>query len=122
MIGLWLFLVFLTVLGVERLKSSSATKSYLLFQRTNDKKQTAAITNGGRRDEEEGDVSTQPIGEQHSSKETPAIVEKSTTVFTWKHLDYTVPVKGGERQLLASVQGYTKVSLRSSLFDVFLRS
>ena len=113
-LALWIFLVALTIFGVERLKAAGAQKSYLLFQRSNDKQELAAIANGGDpTDEEQGGVKAQPVGEQRSKNEKSGggaedALEKLTTVFTWKDLDYTVPVPGGHRQLLNKVQGYTK--------------
>ncbi|KAJ1844422.1 ATP-binding cassette transporter snq2, partial [Coemansia sp. RSA 2703] len=37
------------------------------------------------------------------------------TTFTWKDIDYTVPVKGGERQLLNGVSGYIKPGTMTAL-------
>ena len=84
MLGLWVFLIFLSILGVERLKGSGATKSVLLFHRSNEKTSP--------KDEEHGNVSVQPPMEKRSSEkvsETSPAVDKSTTVFTWSQLDYT---------------------------------
>ncbi|KAJ2720377.1 ATP-binding cassette transporter snq2 [Coemansia sp. Benny D115] len=39
----------------------------------------------------------------------------SGTTFTWKEIDYTVPVKGGERQLLDHVSGYIKPGTMTAL-------
>ena len=35
-------------------------------------------------------------------------IEKTDTLFAWKGLNYTVPVRGGHRQLLNEIQGFTK--------------
>ncbi|ORX71863.1 hypothetical protein DL89DRAFT_277579 [Linderina pennispora] len=35
--------------------------------------------------------------------------------FTWKHVSYTVPVKGGERQLLDGISGYVKPGTMTAL-------
>jgi len=35
-----------------------------------------------------------------------AILEKPATIFTWQHIQYVVPVSGGERRLLNNVSGY----------------
>ncbi|KAJ2654668.1 ATP-binding cassette transporter snq2 [Coemansia sp. RSA 1199] len=50
-----------------------------------------------------------------ASKETLTFSESPTdeqvlagTTFTWKDLNYTVPVKGGSRQLLDNVAGFIK--------------
>ncbi|KAJ1956133.1 ATP-binding cassette transporter snq2, partial [Dipsacomyces acuminosporus] len=39
----------------------------------------------------------------------------SGTVFTWKSVNYTVPVKGGERKLLDDVSGYIKPGTMTAL-------
>ncbi|KAJ2809410.1 ATP-binding cassette transporter snq2 [Coemansia guatemalensis] len=41
-------------------------------------------------------------------------IEQGTT-FTWQNINYTVPVKGGERQLLDSVSGYIKPGTMTAL-------
>lgn len=58
-------------------------------------------------DEESTDTgSTTPVVEEaHYSKESKGL-EKSSTTFTWKDLNYTVPHKGGDKQLLNGVSGY----------------
>ncbi|KAG9089211.1 hypothetical protein FS749_001533 [Ceratobasidium sp. UAMH 11750] len=40
---------------------------------------------------------------------------KSTKAFTWENLDYTVPVPGGQRQLLNKVFGYVKPGTLTAL-------
>jgi ABC-type glutathione transport system ATPase component len=54
----------------------------------------------------------------NSSDKAAAVEEKSTnhdlssfdtgSVFTWENINYTVPVQGGERQLLNQVEGWIK--------------
>jgi ABC-type multidrug transport system ATPase subunit len=39
----------------------------------------------------------------------------STKVFTWEHLDYTVPVPGGTRRLLSDVFGYVRPGTLTAL-------
>lgn len=58
-------------------------------------------------DEEKAAIG-QPIG-RVSTEVSPAILEKptSTDIFTWRHLEYTVPISGGQqRRLLADISGY----------------
>lgn len=104
-IGLWIALVAVTAAGVERLRPQGAEKSYLLFQRTNDKDEVAAIAAGAIDEEKAGQPGSGGQGVQEASQK----IKRTETVFTWKGLNYTVPVKGGHRQLLNQVQGYTKV-------------
>ncbi|KAI9477046.1 ABC-2 type transporter-domain-containing protein [Coemansia mojavensis] len=37
------------------------------------------------------------------------------TTYTWRHINYTVPIKGGERQLLDNVSGYIKPGSMTAL-------
>ncbi|KAJ2793771.1 ATP-binding cassette transporter snq2, partial [Coemansia helicoidea] len=37
------------------------------------------------------------------------------TTYTWKHVNYTVPVKGGQRQLLHDISGYIKPGTMTAL-------
>lgn len=61
-----------------------------------------------------------------SIEETAASVDPSDTeglsnfdgepdIFSWKHVNYTVPVRGGYRQLLDDVQGYVKPGTMTAL-------
>jgi ATP-binding cassette, subfamily G (WHITE), member 2, SNQ2 len=58
--------------------------------------------------DEEKVAHTEPIG-RASTDVSPADLDKpsATDVFTWRHLEYTVPVSGGQyRRLLDDVSGY----------------
>jgi ATP-binding cassette subfamily G (WHITE) protein 2 (SNQ2) len=45
---------------------------------------------------------------------------KSNTTFTWKDVDYTVPVKGGTRLLLDKVEGWIKPGQMTALYAHFI--
>jgi ATP-binding cassette subfamily G (WHITE) protein 2 (SNQ2) len=58
--------------------------------------------------DEEKVAHAEPIG-RASTDASPADLDKpsATDVFTWRHLEYTVPVSGGQyRRLLDDVSGY----------------
>lgn len=115
-IAFWIFFIALTCFGVERLKAAGAQKQYLLFQRTHDKHEQEAMAARGAGDEEKNAVQIQPKSEQRTvADRAEDQIKKSSTVFTWKNLNYTVPVKGGHRQLLSEVQGYTKPGTLTAL-------
>lgn len=105
-IAFWIFFVALTAFAVERLKAAGSEKSYLLFKRTHDANDASAIANVN--DEESRPAEKQAPGEQKGGNAAAGAIDKSSTCFSWKNLDYTVDVKGGKRQLLDKVQGYTK--------------
>ncbi|KAJ2826531.1 ATP-binding cassette transporter snq2 [Coemansia erecta] len=59
-------------------------------------------------------VSTSKEAKSNSAAPTDEQILAGTT-FTWKDLNYTVPVKGGERQLLNSVSGFIKPGQMTAL-------
>lgn len=67
-------------IGVERLKPQGAAKAYLVYKRTNDKDEQAAIA-AGTIDEEKAGQAEQG---GHSLDDSAGALEKTTTVFTWK--------------------------------------
>lgn len=79
-IALWIFLVAVTAAGVERLRPQGAEKSYLLFQRTNDKDEQAAIAAGTLDEEKAGQSGSGGKGLAEQAKK----IKRTETVFTWK--------------------------------------
>lgn len=92
---------------MERLKAAGSTKAYLLFKRPSGK-DSNVLAAAAPKDEEEA-IDAQPKDKQASGDKSKDIkLQKTSTVFTWDSLNYTVPVTGGSRQLLSNVKGYTK--------------
>jgi hypothetical protein len=50
--------------------------------------------------------------------ETPdrTLVSNSNTTFTWNNMSYSVPVKGGNKQLLDKVEGWIKPGQMTALY------
>ncbi|KAJ5486803.1 hypothetical protein N7530_001103, partial [Penicillium desertorum] len=93
LIGLWVFFIFLTSLGLE-LRNSQSGSSVLLYKRGSEK--------SPRKEE----------GEQaQSSKQAdagPLLGSVKQSTFTWKDLDYHVPFHGEKKQLLNKVFGFVQ--------------
>jgi ATP-binding cassette, subfamily G (WHITE), member 2, SNQ2 len=51
-----------------------------------------------------------------SAKKSEGLQAKNNTTFTWKDVNYTVPVKGGERLLLDKVEGWIKPGQMTALY------
>lgn len=91
-------------------------------------------------DEEKGPSSEKTTSGHDDIEEIPLDTPAMKDVFTWQHLDYTVPVGGGQmRRLLDDVSGYVapgkltalmgesgagkvRVSAESALNDVLINS
>ncbi|KAF8321131.1 putative ABC multidrug transporter [Clavulina sp. PMI_390] len=103
----WIVFVFLTAVAVGRLKAAGSEKSFLLFSRQAARNAGDAIP----MDPEHGQLlatfksSAGQRGEEGTMK---GQLQRTNTVFTWQNVNYTVPVKGGQRQLLNDVQGYAR--------------
>jgi ATP-binding cassette subfamily G (WHITE) protein 2 (SNQ2) len=94
LIGFWAFFIFLTSVGFE-LRNSQSGSSVLLFKRGSEKER-------GNDEENAGQV-RQPADAMAISGSD---VKHST--FTWKNLDYYIPVRGEKKKLLDKVFGFVK--------------
>lgn len=47
------------------------------------------------------------VGSDENGKDVEGIA-RSTSIFTFQDVNYTIPVSGGKRQLLKNVQGYVR--------------
>lgn len=108
-IGWLIFFVVLTMLGMELQKPNSGGSSVTVFKRGEAPK---AVEEALHHDEESGEKGgIVPNGKDDESsgsdKNVPKIA-KNTAVFTWQNVNYTIPFKGGQKQLLRDVQGYVK--------------
>lgn len=111
----WFFYLVVTAFAVERLKAAGSTKSFLLFRRPN--KKTAHTPVSTHKDAESGTTATAGAenASVHSNSDDDMKIEKTDTLFAWKGLNYTVPVRGGHRQLLNEIQGFTKPGVSPAL-------
>ena len=109
----FVFFVALTMFGMEIQKPDAGGGAVTIFKRGKAPKSVQKAMDNGHTatDEEmaakevnekiEGDSSSNPM-------KSAAGVAGNTTVFTWQNVNYTIPVAGGERQLLQDVQGYVR--------------
>lgn len=111
------FFVFLTALGMERMKPNVGGGAITVFKRGQvPKKVEESIATGGRakgenKDEESGQsdpAATAGAERNKSDEEVTQEVAKNETVFTFQNINYTIPFEKGERKLLQDVQGYVR--------------
>jgi hypothetical protein len=111
----WLsFFIALTMLGMELQKPNKGGSAVTVFKRGEAPKGAEESVNSqeSTSDEETGRKES-PMHAQGAEQETSDDqkvegIAKNTAVFTWQHVNYTIPVKGGQKQLLRDVQGYVK--------------
>ncbi|THC99137.1 hypothetical protein EYZ11_001388 [Aspergillus tanneri] len=112
----WLVLyIALTMIGTEFLKPNKGGSAVTIFKRG---EAPAGVEKAVKQKELPDDVETgkKEKGpnchlEGTNLDDSQNIVEgiaRSTSIFTWKHVNYTIPYKGGQKQLLQDVQGYVK--------------
>lgn len=66
-----------------------------------------ALTSAARAGDEENAASNVNEKEKTANTSKAAIAApRMNDIFTWKNINYTVPVDGGDRQLLSDVSGY----------------
>lgn len=108
----WLiFFVCLTMVGMEIQKPNKGGSSVTIFKRGEVPKavEDAMEHNASPVDEETVEKPAHPgeVIEQGSSGKSPEIA-KNTSIFTWQNVNYTIPYKNGQRELLQNVSGYVK--------------
>ncbi|KAJ5825703.1 CDR ABC transporter [Penicillium riverlandense] len=113
-IAWFLFFVSLTMVGMELQKPNKGGSSVTVFKRGEAPKAVEdAVDRGGlHHDEESGEKSEglpNAFDDESNGldKKVPKIA-KNTAIFAWQNVNYTIPYKGGQKQLLRNVQGYVK--------------
>ncbi|KAI9835623.1 MAG: hypothetical protein M1837_003696 [Sclerophora amabilis] len=114
-IAFWLFFIIITMIGMEIQKPNKGGGAVTIFKRGQAPKNVtrAMEDNSNTKDEEMGEKEIERAVDEETSgsdseKEEAKGVAKNDTVFTWSNVNYTIPVEGGERQLLQDVQGFVR--------------
>ena len=112
--GFWIFFVALTMLGQELQKPNAGGGAVTIFKRGQAPKSVqAAMAKGSTPLDEEkaagagNEMLENDTSGSDSEREVKGLA-KNETVFTYQNVNYTIPVKEGERQLLQDVQGYVR--------------
>ena len=103
---------FIWLLVITELRSRAAeVRAVTLFKWGSD----VAIIEGDPKDEEKASVSTTTAkcrGASEAVEKVLAEQPKMADMFSWRHLDYTIPIPGGERRrLLNDVSGFVVLFL-----------
>lgn len=120
--------ILVTVFANEVVTFASAGGGALLFKKSG-KAKTEAKKISGPADEENGvagsgssstvvidDTTHQTRDDGGSGDDEPMEqLTQSTSIFTWRNLEYTVPYMGGERKLLNKVNGYARPGVMVAL-------
>jgi ATP-binding cassette subfamily G (WHITE) protein 2 (SNQ2) len=100
-VGLWAFFLAVDALATEILRPVSGGGDVLLFKRGH----VPDHLEGG------GTATAEELQQTLSKSEDLAAKD----VFSWQHVDYTIPIDGGTRKLLDDVQGYVKPGTMTAL-------
>ena len=111
----WIFFVFLTMLGMELQKPNAGGGAVTIFKRGQAPKSVEKAMDSGDtiKDEEKAMVAdgAQLSSEDSSGSEEGKMIKavaRNESVFTYQHVNYTIPYEKGERQLLKDVQGFVR--------------
>jgi ATP-binding cassette subfamily G (WHITE) protein 2 (SNQ2) len=113
-IGWLIFFICLTMLGTELQRPNKGGSSVTVFKRSEAPKEVQdEIKHAGPAADEEfaerKSIASNTYGRESSrSEDKVKDIAKNTAIFTWQNVNYTIPYKGGRRQLLQNVQGYVK--------------
>lgn len=83
-------------------KSSSSPSSQLIFRQTGTSHKTES------HDEESGTPGRTECAENIGGRGNVLAVETNQDVFSWKHLNYDISIKGETRRLLSDVEGFVE--------------
>ncbi|KAK9700769.1 ATP-binding cassette transporter snq2 [Basidiobolus ranarum] len=95
----WLFFVACTALALEKIEFTHSGTTRSVYKKGMAPKKNDIAT-------EEKELKNQALDEKNADGQTMDL--NTNTTFTWQHINYTVPVKGGERQLLDDIGGWIK--------------
>ncbi|KAL3478070.1 ABC-2 type transporter-domain-containing protein [Aspergillus californicus] len=113
-IAWFIFFVTITMLGMELQKPNKGGSSVTVYKRGEEPKEVTEAVQHKEipHDEEAASTGNTSNGTNNADlDESGGKVEgiaRSTSVFTFQNVNYTIPVGGGQRQLLRDVQGYVR--------------
>lgn len=104
--------VVLTLIGTELQKQTHGGRAVSIFMKGQvpESVEKEMKADNGYKDEEMGekDAAADESDSRNSDTKEVEGVAQSAAVFTWQHVNYKIPVKGGEKMLLQDVQGYVR--------------
>ncbi|CAN6607200.1 protein Snq2p [Trichomonascus vanleenenianus] len=103
--GFWVFFIFVNVIATEYLRPVASGGEVLLFKRGH---LPVAI-------HEDPVVTDKESLRNELSTGNRCQEQPCKQIFSWQNIDYTIPVKKGERKLLHDVQGYVKPGTLTAL-------
>ena len=115
-LAFWIFFVAVTAVAVEYAKPPTEGAEVLLFKRGAPSKavqNAIEAANSAKPETPESGASSATVADIGPTASRMEI--KSRSVFAWQHVDYTIPIKKGTRQLLNDVQGYVKPGTMTAL-------
>ncbi|TNY24740.1 putative SNQ2-ABC transporter [Rhodotorula diobovata] len=112
---IWAYLLFFLAINLityEFQRDETVAGGVMLFRRGHAPKELVDAIEGpgSGGDAEKGDANARPqldtaVNEEEKNAAADTL-KKATDIFTFRDVSYTVPIKGGERRLLADVSGY----------------
>ncbi|KAF7594206.1 hypothetical protein BBP40_009910 [Aspergillus hancockii] len=114
-IAWFIFFVALTMLGMELQKPNKGGSAATIFKRGEEpetvkkaleSKELPEDVETGSKENEVNNNRDEKVPEDNG--EQVSGIAQSTSIFTWRNVNYTIPYKGGEKRLLQDVQGYVK--------------
>ncbi|KAK9472159.1 ABC-2 type transporter-domain-containing protein [Dipodascopsis tothii] len=112
LMAFWIFFTAVYAIATEYIRPVASGGDVLLFKRG----AKSRLIDGTVESFEEKSVGITNIDELQApvdGLETTAT--RSTEVFSWQHVDYVIPIKGGKRKLLDDIQGYVKPGTMTAL-------
>lgn len=114
LIGFFFFFLFIHLAATEYIPAAKSKGEILMFRRG---KIPSTVKSGAKNeDEESGTTTAVTAGEtKERSHELSAVLQKQTDIFHWRGVNYTINIKGEERQILNEVDGWVKPNTLTAL-------
>ncbi|QDS75112.1 ZEB2-regulated ABC transporter 1 [Venturia effusa] len=115
LIGFILGIMVLYLIAAELVSAKKSKGEVLVFRRGHTPK---GLTTTSSLDEEAGNVKSAGVYESDKGQHAAEIIQKQTSVFSWRDVCYEIKIKGQTRQILDHVDGWVKPGTLTALMGV----
>lgn len=117
LIGFFIFFLIVYLIATEVNSTSSSTAEFLVFRRGHVPAHIQKPESEANNRTIEGPLDEEKTNGAAKASEIKAIPPQHD-IFTWQHVCYDIPVKGGQRRLLDDVSGWVKPGTLTALMGV----
>lgn len=118
LIAFWIFFLVLYLSATELNSATSSAAEFLVFRRGHVPSYMQNIDNSEANNRAVEAPSKPSSSKDNREKDDVQVIPEQHDIFTWQHVCYDIPVKGGQRRLLDDVSGWVKPGTLTALMGV----